>query len=132
MGHLIIAEKDELITKDLIVDILDRLTTEANETNGLFVLFHFSKYDKIKDVLVDDDWLNDKLKESLKTNISTHYEKSDKVHVSFTPIFNDERRINILPIMFEGIDYTKYQFTSITRYAHGQFVDGYKMHYFKI
>ena len=29
MSHLIIAEKDELITKDLIVGILDSLTTET-------------------------------------------------------------------------------------------------------
>ena len=137
MSHLIIAEKDELITKDLIVGILDSLTTETKGTNGVFVLFHLSKYDKIKDVLVDDDWLNDELKESFKTNISTHYEKSDTVHVSFTPIFNDETRIYIQPIMFVGIDYAGYQFPSFTRYTQDQFEQTYfeqtyKMPYFKI
>ena len=132
MSHLIMAEKDELITRDLIVGILDSLTTETKGTNGVFVLFHLSKYDKIKDVLVDDDWLNGKLKELFKTNISTHYEKSDKVHVSFTPIFNDETRIYIQPIMFVGIDYAGYQFPSFTRYTQDQFEQTYKMHYFKI
>ena len=83
-------------------------------------------------MLVDDDWLNDKLKEVFKTNISTHYEKSDKVHVSFTPIFSDERRIDILPIMFEGIDYRRYQCPWFARYGHGQFEEAYKMPYFKI
>ena len=132
MSHLIIAEKDELITKDLIVGILDSLTTETKGTNGVFVLFHLSKYDKIKDVLVDDDWLNGKLKELFKTNISTHYEKSDKVHVSFTPIFNGETIIHIQPIMFVGIDYGGYQFPSFTRYIQDQFEQTYKMPYFKI
>ena len=132
MIHLIIAEKDELITKDLIVGILNSLATETNETNGVFVLFHLTQYDKIKDVLVDDDWLNGKLKELFKTNISTHYEKSDKVHVSFTPIFNDETIIHIQPIMFVGIDYGRYQFPSFTRYTQDQFEQTYKMPYFKI
>ena len=136
MIHLIIAEKDELITKDLIVGILDSLVTETKGTNGVFVLFHLTQYNKIKDVLVDDDWLNGKLKELFKTNISTHYEKSDKVHVSFTPIFNDETIIHIQPIMFVGIDYGGYQFPSFTRYIQDQFdqtyfEQTYKMPYFK-
>ena len=118
MIHLIIAEKDESITKDLIVGILDRLTTETKETNGVFVLFHLSKYDKIKDVLVDDDWLNGKLKESFKTNISTHYEKSDKVHVTFTNIFTDEKTVHIQPISFGGIiDYRRYQVPTFYSYT---------------
>ena len=137
MIHLIIAEKDELITKDLIVGILDSLATETKGTDGIFILFHLSQYEKIKDVLVDDDWLNGKLKELFKTNISTHYEKSDKVHVSFIPIFNDETIIHIQPIMFVGIDYGGYQFPSFTRYIQDQFdqtyfEQTYKMPYFKI
>ena len=137
MSHLIIAEKDELITKDLIIGILDSLTAETEGTNGVFIIFHFKKYNEIKDILVDDDWLNDKLKEALGTDISTHYEKSDKVHVSFTPIFNDETIIHIQPIMFVGIDYGGYQFPSFTRYIQDQFVQTYfeqtyKMPYFKI
>ena len=118
MSHLIIAEKEELITRDLIIGILDSLTAETEGTNGVFIIFHFKKYNEIKDILVDDDWLNDKLKEALGTDISTHYEKSDKVHVTFTNIFTDEKTVHIQPISFGGIiDYRRYQVPTFYSYT---------------
>ena len=43
MSHLIIAEKEELITRDLIIGIRDSLTAETEGTNGVFIIFHFMK-----------------------------------------------------------------------------------------